>query len=177
MGLLEIIETLKALKEVKKLEKREEAWIILTEREFTLSLMKKLKELGFSYLIDLCGVDYLNYKPQKKPFRFEVVYHLYSFEHRIILRVKVGIPEDEPWQYSISHLWSCANWLERECFDMFGIKFLGHPDLKRVFMPEDWQGHPLRKDHPLVVQGDLEWETYKKLVERHQGKGGDAATH
>jgi len=174
---LEIVERVKSLKEVKSLEKKEEAWVISTERELTLSLMKKLKELGFNYLIDLCGVDYLNYKPEKKPFRFEVVYHLYSFEHKILLRVKVGVPEEDPWQYSVSHLWSCASWLERECFDMFGIKFVGHPDLKRVFMPDDWKGHPLRKDYPLFIEGELEWETYKKLVEKCQGKVKDATTY
>ncbi len=174
---MEIIEALKGLKEVRSLEEKEDAWVIWTERELTLPLMKKLKELGFNYLIDLCGVDYLNYKSEKKNFRFEVVYHLYSLEHRILVRVKVGIPEEEAWQYSVSHIWSCANWLERECFDMFGIKFLGHPNLKRIFMPEDWKGHPLRKDYPLNIEGEEEWETYKKLVERHKRKRGDAATH
>jgi NADH-quinone oxidoreductase subunit C len=177
VGILEIVEILKSLKEGKKFEEKEDAYVIYTERELSLSLLKRLKELGFCYLVDLCGVDYLNYKPEKRPFRFEVVYHLYSFEHKVLVRVRVGIPEDDAWQYSVSHLWSSANWFERECFDMFGIKFVGHPELKRVFMPEDWQGHPLRKDYPLFIEGEHEWETYKELVERHQGKRGDATAH
>ncbi|MCS7199719.1 MAG: NADH-quinone oxidoreductase subunit C [Caldimicrobium sp.] len=139
---------------------------IVVKREGFLELMKFLKEEGFNHLIDLCGVDYLNYKPEKKPERFEVVYHLFNMNTKVLLRVKVPIPEEDCWQYSVVTLWKTANWFERECFDMFGIKFKGHPDLRRLLMPEDWEGYPLRKDYPLELPEEQEWKVYKELKAR-----------
>jgi len=168
MGFLEVIKNYKNI--VEQIQEKDDILVIYTTRENILILMKKLKELGFDYLIDLCGVDYLNFSQKKKRFRFEIVYHLYSFSHNTLLRIKIGIPEEEPWQYSVSHIWKSAEGFERECYDMFGIKFIGHPNLKRVFMPDDWKGHPLRKDYPLVLDEEMEWETYKNLEKQHKNK-------
>lgn len=144
--------------------------IIAVKREGFLDVMKFLKEAGFNHLIDLCGVDYLNYKPEKKEERFEVVYHLYSLEKKALIRVKVPIPEKDCWQYSLTSLWKTANWFERECYDMFGIKFKGHPDLRRLLMPEDWEGHPLRKDYPLYLEEEMEWKFYKEFKAKARGE-------
>ncbi|OGQ56746.1 MAG: hypothetical protein A3J24_08080 [Deltaproteobacteria bacterium RIFCSPLOWO2_02_FULL_53_8] len=105
--------------------------------------LKTDRELGMNYLVDVVGVDYITETP-----RFEVVYHLYSLakKHRIRLKVRVGDGESVP---SVTHIWSGANWPEREAYDMFGIVFTGHPDLRRIYMAEDWEGFPLRKDFPL----------------------------
>lgn len=143
-----------------------EPLVITIKREGFLEVVKYLKEYGFNHLIDLCGVDYLNYKPMKKDERFEVVYHLYSIERKEMIRLKVPIPENDCWHYSLTTLWKTANWFERECYDMFGIKFKGHPDLRRLLMPEDWEGYPLRKDYPLELEEEKEWKVYKELKER-----------
>lgn len=140
--------------------------VITLKREGFLEVVKFLKEQGYNHLIDLCGVDYLNFKPEKKEERFEVVYHLYSIERRELIRLKVPIPESDCWQYSLTPFWKTANWFERECFDMFGIKFKGHPDLRRILMPDDWVGYPLRKDYPLELDEEREWKVYKELKER-----------
>lgn len=100
--------------------------------------------LRYTFLESLTGVDYLGREP-----RFEVALHLVSFAnaHRICL--KVGALEDDPHLPSVSGLWPTANYQEREAFDLLGIVFDGHPALVRILMPDDWVGHPLRKDHPL----------------------------
>jgi len=145
--------------------------VIICRREGFLDLLTWLKnEKGFIHLIDLCGVDYLGYKSKNFEERFEVVYHVYNLEEKKLLRLKVRVPEEDLWQYSITSLWKEANWFERECFDMFGIVFKGHPDLRRVLMPEDWEGYPLRKDYPLFPEEE-EWEPYKNLVEKHKRRG------
>jgi NADH-quinone oxidoreductase subunit C len=119
-------------------------------------------ELYFNFLQDLCGVDYLN----KKEPRFEVVYQLFSLRHRHTLRVKAEVPEEDAAIDSVVDIWAGADWHERECFDLFGITFKGHPDLRRILMPEDWEGHPLRKDYPLKSDlGEQEWPAYKEVVE------------
>jgi NADH-quinone oxidoreductase subunit C len=86
--------------------------------------------------------------------RFDVVYCLYSTRHRHRVRVKVRAAEDEPVP-SVTDIWPAANWLEREVYDMFGVNFVGHPDRRRILMPEEWQGHPQRKDYPLEGPGEL----------------------
>jgi NADH-quinone oxidoreductase subunit C len=101
-------------------------------------------ELAFNVLSDVTAVDYLGQTP-----RFAVVYHLYSLIQSHRLRVKIRVPEDEPWVHSLVELWKSANWLERECWDMFGIRFVGHPDPRRILMYEEFVGHPLRKDYPV----------------------------
>jgi NADH-quinone oxidoreductase subunit C len=101
-------------------------------------------ELSFDYLTDLCGVD--NY-PQEP--RFLVVYHLCAMKSRSRLRLKVSLPDGAPRIASVVSVWKAANWLEREAFDMFGITFVDHPDLRRILLAPDWEGHPMRKDYPL----------------------------
>jgi NADH-quinone oxidoreductase subunit C len=82
--------------------------------------------------------------------RFEVVYHLHSIERNERLRLKARIGGQDPQIESVTSVWRGANWYEREVFDLFGIRFTGHPDLRRIMMPDDWEGHPLRKDYPIT---------------------------
>ena len=103
-------------------------------------------ECGFNLLTDLCGVDYLGKAP-----RFMVVYNLYNITTKQRLRVKAQVEEQDANIDTVSTVWGTANWHERECWDLMGISFNNHPDLRRILMPADWQGHPLRKDYP--VQG------------------------
>lgn len=109
------------------------------------SFLKEDAKLDFNFLTDITAVDYLG----KKEPRFEVVYHLYSLRAKHRLRVKVPVPEQDPVVDSLVPLWKGANWLEREVWDMFGIRFREHPDLRRVLLYEEFQGHPLRKDYPV----------------------------
>jgi len=125
-------------------------------------IMRYLKdEQGFNHLQDLCGVDYYLENP-----RFEVVYNLFSIWRRLHIRVKAKVDDDEPEIDSITELWQGANWHERECFDMFGIRFKGHPDLRRILMPDDWDGHPLRKDYP--VKGRELWRGFREILEEQK---------
>ena len=110
---------------------------------------------------DLCSdVTATDWPP--RPDRFDVVYCLYSTRHRQRVRLKVKASELEPVP-SVTGLWPGANWLEREVYDMFGVNFVGHPDRRRILMPEDWQGYPQRKDYPhegpgeLLMENPLEW--------------------
>lgn len=100
--------------------------------------------LDFNVLMDLAGVDF----PDEEP-RFEIVYHFYSLARKARLRVKVRVPEAKPEVDSLTPLWKAANWHEREAWDLFGIRFRGHPNLKRILLYEEFEGHPLRKDYPI----------------------------
>ncbi len=104
--------------------------------------------LNMDHLADLTAVDYSAYAGDSG-LRFEVVYNLIStvFRHRI--RLKVRVPEDNPRIDTVTPIWQTANWHERETYDLMGIIFHGHPDLRRILLPEDWVGHPLRKEYPL----------------------------
>ena len=102
-------------------------------------------DLSFDLIVDLCGVDM--YRPEG---RFEVVYHLYSLKNKSYVRLKVRVEEDHPVVDTVCSVWPGANWHERETFDMFGISFRGHPDLRRMYMPEEYEHFPLRKDFPLM---------------------------
>ena len=108
-------------------------------------VLKDDPELAFNFLMDLSVVDYLG---RKNP-RFQVTYQLYSLGLNHYLRIKVPVPEENPQVASLTPLWKTANWLEREAWDMFGIRFAGHPDLRRILLYEEFQGHPLRKDYPV----------------------------
>jgi NADH-quinone oxidoreductase subunit C len=100
-------------------------------------------ELAFRYLSDVTAVDYYPSEP-----RFAVVYHLLSLSSLARLRLKVRLSGDDPRIDSVTPVWPAANAFEREVFDLFGIYFEGHADLRRILLPEDWEGHPLRKDYP-----------------------------
>lgn len=126
---------------------------IIIDREDSLSIFTVLKDdpqFAFNFLVDLTAVDFLGQEP-----RFEVVYHLYSLRLNHRLRVKIRITEDDVSVPSVSSLWKSANWLEREAWDMFGITFSGHPDLRRILMYEEFRGHPLRKDYPVAKRQPL----------------------
>jgi NADH-quinone oxidoreductase subunit C len=104
----------------------------------------------FDYLVDVTAVHY-----PKREAQFDIVYILYSFHNNERIRVKTPIKDGEKLRSAVS-IWPTANWLEREVFDMFGISFEQHPDLKRILLPEDWKGYPLRKDYPILCQ-DQDW--------------------
>ncbi|MDO5674463.1 MAG: NADH-quinone oxidoreductase subunit C [bacterium] len=119
--------------------------------------------LCMEHLRALCGVDN---KKRKTPYpeRFEVVYQLYSISLRHEIRLRVLLPEDDAHVESVVSLWEGVNWLEREVFDMFGIRFDNHPNLTRVLLPDDWEGHPLLKEYPL--KGRKEWQGLVDLKEK-----------
>jgi len=103
--------------------------------------------LVYNFLSDISDVDY--YPDYNRPGRFGVCYHLLSMLYKRRIRLKVYLPEDEPSVETVTTVWPGANWLEREIMDMMGIDFKGHPDKRRILMPEDWNGHPHRRDYPL----------------------------
>jgi NADH-quinone oxidoreductase subunit C len=107
--------------------------------------LKTTPGLEFNFLADLCGFDR---GPEEEP-RFEVNYHLFSTTQHHRLRLKVLLHEEDARVPTVTTVWRTANWHERETFDLFGIVFDGHPDLRRILLPDDWQGHALRKDFPL----------------------------
>jgi len=109
------------------------------------SHLKTSPEARFDFLADLCGVDR---GPEEEP-RFEVNYHLFSTTIHHRLRLKVLLTEDDLHVLTVTNVWRTANWHERETFDLFGVIFDGHPDLRRILLPDDWQGYALRKDFPL----------------------------
>ena len=122
-------------------------------------------DLHFEQLIDLCGVDYLEYGDGAwNGARFAVVYHLLSIKNNIRVRLRVFANDDEPKVASVVDVWSAANWYEREAFDLFGILFDGHPDLRRILTDYGFIGHPFRKDFPLIGQVEMRYDTERKRV-------------
>jgi NADH-quinone oxidoreductase subunit C len=116
-------------------------------------VLKTLKEkLAFDLLVDVTCVDYLNYRDAKD--RFGMVYLLANAETNERITVRCFVNDPEPIVPSVVGLWEGANWLEREVWDMFGIRFAGHPDLRRILLPEEFTAHPLRKDYPLQGRGE-----------------------
>jgi NADH-quinone oxidoreductase subunit C len=106
--------------------------------------------LVYNFLSDISAVDYYPDPPtDERPERFGVAYHMYSMLYNRRLRVKTYLPEEEPAVKTVINVWPAANWLEREIADMMGVVFEGHPDPRRLLMPEDWDGHPHRRDYPL----------------------------
>lgn len=135
------------------------------KREKIVDLLTWLRGLGFDMLTDLCGVDYLN---RGMPERFCVVYNLTSTRENVRFRVKAFVPEEDPTIASVSKLWDAAPWAEREAYDMFGIRFTGHPGLKRILLPETYGGHPLRKDYPLIGEGER--QNFPRYTKEAHGK-------
>jgi NADH-quinone oxidoreductase subunit C len=115
--------------------------------EKVLTFLRDDKRCQFTQVMDICGADYLGKKLPEQ--RFEVVYHLLSLSRNQRVRVKVSLPEDAPHIPTITGLWAGAGWYEREAFDMYGIIFTGHPDLRRILTDYGFEGYPLRKDFPL----------------------------
>lgn len=136
-----------AIIETKKLD---EIDCIIIKKENILEITKFLKEqMDFLFLMDLFGIDYLNYPQRNYTHRFEVVYNFYSLSRNERLVVKAAIYEENPSIDSITPFYKAANWYEREVYDMYGIVFNNHPDLRRILMYDEFKGHPLRKDYPL----------------------------
>jgi NADH-quinone oxidoreductase subunit C len=114
--------------------------------ERIVEVCRKLKkEMDFIRLSTVTAVDRFPAEP-----RFEVVYHLHSISRNDRVRLKVRVGGPEPAADSVTPVWRSANWYEREVFDLFGIRFRNHPDLRRIMMPDHWEGHPLRKDYPIT---------------------------
>lgn len=142
---------------VDKLKEKDSDWVtdvidafgevtMVVPRESIVDACRFLKENhDFDMLADLCGGDR---GPEENP-RFEVNYHLFSTTHYQRLRLKVLLSEDDAHVHTVTHLWKTAEWHERETYDLVGVKFDGHPDLRRILLPSDFDGHALRKDYPL----------------------------
>lgn len=121
---------------------------LLIDRERLLEVLRLAKEeCEFNMLFDLTAADYLEREPY-----FHVIYLLHSHEHLAKLLLKVRVNREEPVLPSATELWPAANWFERELYDLFGVRFEGHPNLERILMPDDWTGHPLRRDYPLTEE-------------------------
>jgi NADH-quinone oxidoreductase subunit C len=119
-------------------------WIDRSLVREACALLKENPACPMNFLADLTALDWYPSEP-----RFEVVYHLLSIPHKERLRLKVNVDSSSPVVESVTPVWPGANFFEREVFDLFGIRFQGHPYLRRILMPEDWEGHPLRKDYPV----------------------------
>jgi NADH-quinone oxidoreductase subunit C len=128
-------------------------WTIIVPASHVVQVAQHLRDAAdarFDYLSDLTATDW----PPRAQARFDVVYCLYSTTHRHRVRMKVKVGDEQPLP-SVTGVWPAANWLEREVWDMFGVNFTGHPDRRRILMPQDWQGFPQRKDYPLEGPGEL----------------------
>ncbi len=166
----EIVEKIKERfpEEIVEVIESKDRFSVVVKRGRIFDICKFLHDdpsLSFDHLQDLTAVDYL----KKKEPRFEVIYNLYSIRYRNKIRLKAQVPEDDPSIRSVVPIWAGANWHERECFDMFGIVFKGHPDLRRILLPEDWEGHPLRKDYPLKgPEPERDWPGFIEVLNKAQ---------
>lgn len=135
---------------IETIEFRDEVTLVVDKRPIVaiIRALREKPELRFDFLSDITAIDYL--EMERDP-RFDVVYHLFSLEHHHRLRLRAPVEEAEAQCRidTITGLWTTANYHEREVYDMYGIRFDGHPDLRRILMPENWKGHPLRKDFPI----------------------------
>ena len=139
-------------------------WTAIVPVTRLLDVAQHLRAAGFDFCSDVTASDW----PQR-PQRFDVIYSLYSIRNKQRVRLKVRAAETEPVP-SVTGIWPAANWLEREVYDMFGVNITGHPDLRRILMPEDWPGYPERKDYPLegpgelLMENPLEWLKLKQAA-------------
>jgi NADH-quinone oxidoreductase subunit C len=115
-------------------------------------LLRDREDLAFTFLAELTAADFWPREP-----RFEIVYILVSITRRLRLRLKIRLHGNDAHLATVSDVWPAANWLEREVWDLFGVVFDGHPDLHRLLMPDDWEGHPLRKDYPVQIRKHADW--------------------
>jgi NADH-quinone oxidoreductase subunit C len=135
---------------------------LIVDSSILQQILVRLRDAeGFDYCVDITAVHY-----PKREQQFDVVYVLYSFSHNERIRVKTRIKDGQHVPSAVP-IWETANWLEREAFDMFGIVFDGHPGLKRILLPDDWKGHPLRKDYDILHQ-DKEWVQINLGIESGQ---------
>lgn len=123
---------------------------LVVDNSIVYEVLLRIHDEGFDYCVDITAVHY-----PKRALPFDVVYILYAFHSNQRLRVKTRIADGHAL-HTACRIWPTANWLEREIYDMFGIVFDGHPELKRILMPDEWKGYPLRKDYP-ILQQDQEW--------------------
>lgn len=140
--------------------------VVIIRPDRIVAILRFLRDdqaLAMNHLRSLCGVDNARRKDPGLS-RFEVVYNLYSISQRHEIRLRAEVGDKDPNIDSVVELWSCADWLERETYDLLGIRFNNHPHLQRVLLPEDWVGHPLRKDYPL--KGKEEWAGMTQLLEQ-----------
>lgn len=142
-----------------------------TELLWVMETLRDNSELSFEILIDLCGVDYLSYgvesvtEGSRQDKRFAVVYHLLSIRHNYRLRVKTFATNSEfPVLDSVIAIWPVANWYEREAFDLYGVVFTGHPDLRRILTDYGFIGNPFRKDFPLTGNVEMRYDPDQKRV-------------
>jgi NADH-quinone oxidoreductase subunit C len=141
--------------------------IVVTLEQLTAALrhLRDAPDAAFDFCSDVTATDW----PPRKDARFDLIYCLYSTRQRHRVRVKVRVGETTPVP-SMSGLWPAANWLEREVYDMFGVNFTGHPDRRRILMPDDWQGFPQRKDYPLEGPGELLMENPEDWLKLRQAR-------
>ncbi|WP_218837849.1 NADH-quinone oxidoreductase subunit C [Candidatus Methanoperedens nitratireducens] len=118
--------------------------LALIKKEDMLKVAAKVKEMGFNHLSVITGIDYVD--------RFEVIYNFFSYGKKENLVLKVILDHEAPEVESLTSLWKGADWLERETYDLVGVRFTGHPNLIRILLPEGWKGHPLRKDYDMSVE-------------------------
>ncbi|MDP2211236.1 MAG: NADH-quinone oxidoreductase subunit C [Candidatus Aquicultor sp.] len=148
-------------------------YTLTVDRKDLFKTATGLKEAGFDLFLFVSGVDYPNH--------IKLVYRIYSTKraNRMAFVVKTEVPKRDPVVDSLVPLWSAANWHEREAYDLFGVEFKGHPDLRRIFMPEDWVGHPLRKDysdgHMLVSDSDTQAKPKLSVVDSQTDDGDEDA--
>ncbi len=147
-------------------------WTVIVGLDRLLDVGRFLREVPvapFDFCSDVTATDW----PARADRRFDIVYCLYSTTERQRVRIKTRAGEHDAVP-SVTGIWPAANWLEREVYDMFGVRFAGHPDLRRILMPDDWQGHPERKDYPLEGPGELilespqEWLKLRQAVEESE---------
>jgi NADH/F420H2 dehydrogenase subunit C len=142
-------------------------WTVIVPAAKLLEVARFLRdapEAAFDFCSDVTASDW-----PPRPQRFDVVYCLFSTRHRKRVRMKVRAAENDPVP-SVSSVWPSSNWLEREVYDLFGVNFTGHPNRKRILMPDDWQGHPQRKDYPLEGPGELLMENPLDWLRLRQAK-------
>ncbi len=118
--------------------------LVIVKQEELFNVAEKVKEMGFEHLSVITGIDYKDH--------FEVVYNFFSWDKKENLALKVILDHENPEVDSLTSLWKGADWLERETYDLVGIKFTGHPNLVRILLPEGWMGHPLRKDYDMNTE-------------------------
>jgi len=155
-----------SIQDLAPVERLGELTVKVKAADYRASAQRLRDQHGFEQMIDLCGVDYGAYadKPREGP-RFAVVVHLLSVQHNVRLRLRTFCPDDEfPVVSSLIDVWPAANWFEREAFDLFGIMFEGHPDLRRLLTDYGFVGHPFRKDFPLSGHVEMRYDPEQKRV-------------